>query len=49
MLIDIDSGNVIAKVPFEREFTLVRGRLSVDEFNAMVARVDELIDELVDR
>lgn len=45
MLIDIDSGKVIAKVPFERDFALLRGRLSVEEFDAMVVRIDELIDE----
>ena len=45
MLIDIDSGNVITKVPYEREFTLLRDRLSVEEFDSMVGRINELIDE----
>jgi hypothetical protein len=45
MLIDIDSGKVIDRVPGRREFDLLRSRLSDAEFEAMVARVNELIDE----
>jgi hypothetical protein len=45
MLIDIDSGNVIDRVPGRQEFDLLRSRLSDIEFEAMVARINELIDE----
>lgn len=45
MLIDIDSEKVIDRIPGRREFDILRGRLSEAEFDAMVARVDELIDE----
>ena len=45
MLIDIDTGNIIDRIPGRREFDILRGRLSVAEFDAMVARIDQLIDE----
>ena len=45
MLIDIDSGRPITKVPYQAEFDQVRSRLSEDQFSRMVARVNELIDE----
>lgn len=45
MLIDIDSGRPVSKVPFESDFKALRGRLSEHEFDAMIARIDELIDE----
>lgn len=45
MLIDIDSGKVIDSVPFARDFETLRGRLSESEFDGMVARINELIDE----
>jgi hypothetical protein len=45
MLIDVDSGRPIKNVPYPREFKAIRERLSEDEFAAMVARINELIDE----
>ena len=45
MLIDIETGKVKAKVPHEPEFNALRGRLSEGEFDEMVARINQLIDE----
>jgi hypothetical protein len=45
MLIDIDTGNVITKVPYEREFSVLRSRLADEEFDAMVEKVNQLIDD----
>jgi hypothetical protein len=45
MLIDIDSGKVIDTVPFARDFETLRSRLSESEFDGMVARINEQIDE----
>jgi len=45
MLIDLDTMREIKAVPFQPEFDLVRRRLTDAEFDAMVARIDELIDE----
>ena len=45
MLIDIDSGKSIQRIPYKREFYAIRGRLSGAEFDAMVARINELIDD----
>jgi hypothetical protein len=45
MLIDIDTGKVIDKVPYSREFEALRGRLSEAELDAMLTRINELIDE----
>ena len=45
MLIDIDSGQEIDRVPFQPEFDALRVRLSEAEFDAMVRRINELIDE----
>lgn len=45
MLIDIDTGKPIDRVPYRSEFDALRKRLSEAEFDAMVARIDELIDE----
>ncbi len=44
MLIDIETGRVIEQVPFRQEFDLLRGRLSEADFEAMVARINDLID-----
>jgi len=44
MLIDIDTGKVIGQVPFQRDFGTLRGRLTAAEFEAMVGRINELID-----
>ena len=45
MLIDIDTGREIEQVPFRRDFDMLRGRLSEADFDAMAARINELIDE----
>ena len=45
MLINIDTGKEIDRLPGRREFDILRGRLSDAEFDAMVARINELIDE----
>lgn len=45
MLIDIDTGKTIDRIPFRREFDALRGRLSEAEFDAMIARINELIDQ----
>lgn len=45
MLIDIDSGKTRDRVPYGPQFEALRRRLSVAEFDAMVARINELIDE----
>ncbi len=44
MLIDVDTGRPKDQVPFQREFDLLRARLPGADFDAMVARVNELID-----
>jgi hypothetical protein len=44
MLIDIETGMAIEQVPFRGEFDVLRGRLSDADFEAMVARINELID-----
>lgn len=45
MLIDITTGKEIGRIPYRREFDAIRSRLSEAEFDGMVARVNELIDE----
>jgi hypothetical protein len=45
VLIDIDTLKEIDRIPYRPSFDTLRGRLSNDEFEAMVARVNELIDE----
>jgi hypothetical protein len=45
MLIDIDTGKTIDSVPFRDKFDVIRGRLSDAEFDSMVTRINELIDE----
>ena len=45
MLIDVMSGKEIHRIPYEREFNALRARLTDAEFDAMVARIDELVDE----
>ncbi|HEU0242917.1 MAG TPA: hypothetical protein VFQ75_03365 [Candidatus Limnocylindrales bacterium] len=45
MLIDIESGKAINRVPFQPQFDVLRARVSPAEFDAMVARINELIDE----
>jgi hypothetical protein len=45
MLINIDTGKEIDWVPGRREFDILRRRLSDREFESMVSRINELIDE----
>ena len=45
MLVDIYSDREIQTVPFERDFETLRRRLTDNEFNRMVARINELIDD----
>jgi hypothetical protein len=44
MLIDIATGKRIARVPHAAEFETMRKRLTVEQFDAMVDRINELID-----
>ena len=44
MLIDIETGRTIGQVPFRRDFDILRGRPSAADFDAMAARINELID-----
>jgi hypothetical protein len=45
MLIDIDTGKTKDHVPYETQFIALRQRLTASEFDAMVARINDLIDE----
>jgi hypothetical protein len=45
MLIDIDTGRAIGTIPHRREFDALRSRLSDAEFDVMVTRINELIDD----
>lgn len=45
MLIDVETGRRIEQVPFKRDFDLLRSRLSQADFDAMVERINDLIDE----
>jgi hypothetical protein len=44
MLIDIETGRTIGQVPFRRDFDILRARLPEADFDAMVARINELIN-----
>ena len=39
MLIDVDTMKPITRVPFERDFQTLRGRLTDDEFGAMKPKI----------
>jgi hypothetical protein len=45
VLIDVDSGKPITRIPYQASFGALRDRLSDEEFSAMVDRINELIDE----
>src|SRR5688500_8296512 len=45
MLIDIETKRNLDFIPGRKEFELLRGRLSDVEFDGMVARINDLIDE----
>jgi hypothetical protein len=44
MLIDVDTGRSVDLIPYRTQFDTLRKRLSVDEFDAMLDRINELID-----
>jgi hypothetical protein len=44
-LIDVMTEETIQRIPYHEQFDRLRARLSVEEFDAMVDRVNELIDE----
>lgn len=44
MLISLDTGKPIKRMPFAKEFAALRKALTVAEFNAAVGRINELID-----
>ena len=45
MLIDIESGKPIERIPYERDFDVLRQRLATEQFDRIVERINELIDE----
>lgn len=45
MLIDVETGRVINRIPYRDDFDVLRRRCSEDEFDRMVARINELIDQ----
>ena len=45
MLIDIESGRPIERIPYRSDFDAVRRRLTDVEFDEMILRINELIDE----
>lgn len=44
MLFDIDSGKVITTQPFANEFRVWRNRLNASEFDAIVEKLNSMID-----
>ena len=44
MLIDVDTGRSVDLIPYRKQFDTLRSRLSIDEFDAMTDRINELID-----
>lgn len=44
MLINIDTGTPITTVPFSNEFQLMRTRLGQADFDAVIERINKLID-----
>jgi hypothetical protein len=44
MLVNLNTGKLIDRVPHLEQFVRLRGRLAPEEFDAMVDRVNELID-----
>ena len=45
MLIDIDSGRPIERIPFRDTFDLIKRRLSEEEFSQVVGGINERIDK----
>ena len=44
MLLDVDTGRSVDLIPYRTQFDTLRKRLSVAEFEAMLDRINELID-----
>ena len=44
MLIDVDTGRAVDLVPYRAQFDTLKSRLTREEFEAMVERINELID-----
>ena len=44
-LINVSSGAIIKRVPYASEFAAFRRALTKPEFNSVIARINELIDE----
>ena len=45
VLIDVGSGERITKVPFRETFDRIQSRLTVEEFQGIIDRINELIDQ----
>ena len=45
MLIDIDSGKEITRIPHSETFELIRGRLKPSDFNGVIGEINKRIDE----
>ncbi len=45
MLIDVETGKTIERIPYRHDFDVLRSRLSPAAFDDMVTRINELIDE----
>ena len=45
MLIDVETGRIVTKVPYSQDFGVLRHRCSSAEWDSMVTRIGELIDE----
>ncbi len=45
MLIDLDTGGQLRRVPYRTHFEVLRRRLSDGEFQLMLERINELIDD----
>jgi hypothetical protein len=45
MLIDIFTNKEIRRIPYREQFELARKRLTAAEFDAIIARINELIDK----
>jgi hypothetical protein len=45
MLIDIETGRTIDRIPYRSDFDALRKRLTDAEFDQMIARINELINE----
>lgn len=44
MLIDLDTMQPIQRIPYQREFDMLRQRLTKDEFDSIIAEINRRID-----